>query len=230
MDCQYVHLCPHTPQGAQVCTTRGCSVLDYSSEVVCDILISSIFNQDVKREVLGDSAVSSKTFNQIVKFIKNKEAARDAAGGGRSAAAAAASAYKKGSSIRGQGQSQGQQPLTTPSGQKPKKLRCHCIAEFFDFTLCPNRSVNTTAYENCRECGLKQGHPSKRGFRKTAAAAAGGQCFDPPSPSDSPPAPRISSASVAYTNTRLWGQAAQADIHLRLEVKVRMLLSARVDG
>ena len=66
--------------------------------MVRDILLSGIFNQDIKRDVLGDSTLKSKTLNELIRFVENKEATSEAAGGGSQAAAlaAAASAYKKG--------------------------------------------------------------------------------------------------------------------------------------
>ena len=83
--------------------------MDYSSKVVRDVLLSGIYDQDIKKDVLGDSTLESKSLNKLVRFVKNKEAARDAAGGGlQAAAAAAASAYKKG-------------PAQRPQGQNPQK-------------------------------------------------------------------------------------------------------------
>ena len=54
-----------------------------------------------------------------------------------------------------------------------------------------------------------------------AAAASGGQGFDPPSTDCSPGREaRISSATVAYTNARLCGQVSGHSNHPRLEVKM----------
>ena len=69
--------------------------MNYTSEVIKDILLSGIYDQEVRCEVLGDSSVEAKSVNELVRFIEAKEAARDAALGGRPAAsAAAASSYK----------------------------------------------------------------------------------------------------------------------------------------
>ena len=55
-----------------------------------------IYDHNVRREILGDSAVKDKTVNELIRFVEAKEAARDAAIGGRPAAATAAatSSYK----------------------------------------------------------------------------------------------------------------------------------------
>ena len=79
--------------GAQVCAIVGCRGVDYTTEVVKDILLSGIYDHDVRREVLGSS------INDLIHFVEAKEAACEAAVGGRpaSTAAAVSSLYKKSS-------------------------------------------------------------------------------------------------------------------------------------
>ena len=132
VDCQYILPCPHAPANENVCNIIGCRGVDYSLEVVRDVLLSGIYDQDIKRDVLGDSTLESKTLNELVRFVDNKKAARDASEGGRQATAAAA-AYKKGPAQRPQGQNLSSATATLPSGLKPKRLRCRCGAEFYDF-------------------------------------------------------------------------------------------------
>ena len=111
----------------QVCTIVGCRGVDYTPEVIKDILLSGIYDHDVRREVLGSSSIEDKSVNDLIRFVEAKEAACDAAVGSRPAAAAAAasSSYKKSSrqdsSSRPQQQQQRNGP---PSGMRPKKLRC----------------------------------------------------------------------------------------------------------
>ena len=62
IDCQYVLPCPHMPDGKQVCG------VDYTPKGIKDILLSGICNQDVRREVLGDSSVEDKSVNELVRF------------------------------------------------------------------------------------------------------------------------------------------------------------------
>ena len=121
VDCQYILPCPHAPANENVCNIIGCRGVDYSLEVVRDVLLSGIYDQDIKRDVLGDSTL-----------VDNKKAARDASEGGRQATAAAA-AYKKGAAQRPQGQNLSSATATLPSGLKPKRRRCRCGAEFYDF-------------------------------------------------------------------------------------------------
>ena len=82
-DCKYILPCPHVPVGEQVCTIVGCIGVDYMPEVIKVILLSGMYDHDVRREVLGDSTVKDKTVNELIRFVKAKEAACDAAIGGR---------------------------------------------------------------------------------------------------------------------------------------------------
>ena len=65
--------------------------------MIKDILLSGIYDLDVRREVLGTAGIEEKSVNDLIRIVEAKEAARDAAGGNRPAAAAAAasSSYKK---------------------------------------------------------------------------------------------------------------------------------------
>ena len=60
-----------------------------------DILLSGIYDLDVRREVLGTAGIEEKSIHKLIRIIEAKEAARDAAGGNRPATAAASSSYKK---------------------------------------------------------------------------------------------------------------------------------------
>ena len=189
--------CP-TRQSTQKCAPSGaaeCRGVDYSSEVVRDVLLSSIFDQDIKREVLGDSALESKTLTSSSDSWRTRK---------RGTLPAEAARLQRLQLTR-KYQASSPQAKVSPaaatllSGQKRRRLRCRCGAVL---QLRLNMSVNTTAYKNCRDCRLKQGKEprAKRGSQKTAVAAAGRHGFELLSPDDCPPAARISSASIALTN------------------------------
>ena len=89
------------------------------------ILLSGIYDHNVRREVLGNSAIEDKTVNELNGFVEAKEAACDAAIGGKPVAttAAASSSYKR--SLRQDSNSQLQQQpqrSSPPNGARPKKL------------------------------------------------------------------------------------------------------------
>ena len=73
-DCKYILPCPHAQVGEQICATVGCRGVDYTPGVIKDILLLGIYDQDVGREVLGDSAVEDKSVNELVRFVESKEA------------------------------------------------------------------------------------------------------------------------------------------------------------
>ena len=205
--------------GDQICSTAGCRGVNYTPEVIKNILLLGIYDQDVRREVLGDRAIEDKSVNELVRFVEAKEAARDAALRGRPATAtAAATSYKRSSRQDNNNQQQQQQRGCPPNNARPKKL---CRQDFFNFAARPNGSINQTPYETCRDCFLKQkkDRREKIGRRSNVAAAAmGGQGFDPPSTESSPK--REARISFAHTNAKLCGQATRIANHPRLEVKM----------
>ena len=124
-DCNYVLPCPHAT--AQVCTTvPDCRGVNYTPEVIKDILLSGIYNLDVRRGVLGTAGIEDKTVNNLVHIVKAKEAARDAAGGNRLAeTAAAAFSHKKSARQETISRPQPAQLKGGPSnGPRLKKARC----------------------------------------------------------------------------------------------------------
>ena len=81
-DCNYVLPCPHAVAQARACTdVQNCTGVDYTPEVVKDILLSGIYDPDVRREVLGTSGIEEKSVHEIIQIVEAKEAAQDAASG-----------------------------------------------------------------------------------------------------------------------------------------------------
>ena len=72
-DCNYVLPCPHAATPVQVCTTvPDCKGVDYTPEVIKDILLSGIYNLDVRREVLGTAGIE-ESLNDLVRIVEAKE-------------------------------------------------------------------------------------------------------------------------------------------------------------
>ena len=63
VDCQYILPCPDARANKDVCSVRACRGVDYSSESVRNVLLSGIYDQDIKRDVLGNSTLESKSLN-----------------------------------------------------------------------------------------------------------------------------------------------------------------------
>ena len=62
--------------------------IDYTVEVIRDVLLAGIGSADIKQEVLSADGINEKTINEIVAFVEKREMARSAMSRGRSAAVA----------------------------------------------------------------------------------------------------------------------------------------------
>ena len=93
--------CPHAGASARACALiQNCAGVDYTPEVIKDILQSGIHEPDVRREVLGTSGIEEKSIHEIIWIVEAKEAARDAASSIRPATAVvASSSYKNASKL-----------------------------------------------------------------------------------------------------------------------------------
>ena len=97
--CSFNVKCPHA------CCQEEAAI-DYTSQVVKDVLISGIADAEIRKDVLGWSSLDQKTDKEILAFVEEKEIARNALSGSTNAAT---SGYRK----RGS-----QQPLLEEKGGK----------------------------------------------------------------------------------------------------------------
>ena len=67
--CAYTMNCPGNTCNLQV---------DFTDEIVKDVLISGLSDDDIRKDVLGWSELDTKTVNDTVIFVESKEMARDA--------------------------------------------------------------------------------------------------------------------------------------------------------
>ena len=100
IDCQNKLPCPHARPGNEVCATAGCEGVDYWTAVVKDVLLNGIADADIKREILGDATLASRTVQEVVTIVEAKEAARDTVATSHTAQTAASSTYKNTASTR----------------------------------------------------------------------------------------------------------------------------------
>ena len=114
-DCNYVLPCPHATPPARACALiQNCAGVDYTPKVHKDILLSGIYDPDMRREVLGKSGIEE--VHDIIRIVEAKEAAQDAASSIRPATAAApTSSYKKTS--KHEAGNRPQQPPRQPTSQ-----------------------------------------------------------------------------------------------------------------
>ena len=108
--------------------------------MIKDILLSGIYDLNVRHEVLGTAGIEEKSVNDLVRIVEAKEAA----GGSRLATAAAATtSYKSSKQDAGSRPQHPPRPKgASPNGARPKKLRCRCSNKFTDFAVRPDGSSN----------------------------------------------------------------------------------------
>ena len=73
IDCQYKLPCLHARAGNELCATAGCRGVDYSTAVVKDVLLNGNADADIKREILGDATLASKTGQEVVTVVEAKK-------------------------------------------------------------------------------------------------------------------------------------------------------------
>ena len=129
--------------------------VDYTSQVVKDVLISGIADSEIRKDVLGWSSLDEKTDKEIVAFVEEKEIARNALTGSSNAAA---SGYRKRNSQpkEQKGDRQSKQQQTIDSEEKRKlglKSKCPtCQAAFNLYTRFRSGVLNKDAFLLCRTC------------------------------------------------------------------------------
>ena len=67
---------------AETCAFRAqCNCgrnVDYTDHVIVDVLLSGIYDPDIRRDVLGSDSLLSKSVNDVVALVEGKEMARNA--------------------------------------------------------------------------------------------------------------------------------------------------------
>ena len=85
--CAYTIKCPHA------CCDANANI-DYTSMVVKEILVAGIADNEIRKDVLGWSELDDKGDKEVVKFVEEKEIARNA-WAGKATGAAGISGFKK---------------------------------------------------------------------------------------------------------------------------------------
>ena len=198
-DCDFTVPCPHASAGRH-CAIAGCNGVDYTDSVVRNILLAGIYDTDIRRDVLSDPSMASKSINDIISVIESKESARDAVSSPapHMPAPEAAASFKscgKPPSAAAPPRRPRPQPQQIPThtshpllpGATPRRLRCACGEFFMDFAQYQSGEWNATPHTCCKACHLRNKSPRKR--------------F--PKPRLSPPRKHPSAATLASTYASL---------------------------
>ena len=111
--CEYLVKCPHP-------CCANLAPVDYTTNVVKEVLIAGIADVDIHKEVLGHSELDIKSDKDIVKLVEEKEIAKNACGISRSSVSALSS-YRKQAKDHATEQSDISKKLT----MKGKCTGCH---------------------------------------------------------------------------------------------------------
>ena len=113
--------------------------VDYTNEIIRQVLIAGLYDEDVKRDVFGITNVDQMVLNDLVKFIEGKEVAREAT---CSSNVSAISQFKrKKQSVR--------------SGERTQVKCATCSRLFPAFKKMANGKWNKKPFRECQECWKK---------------------------------------------------------------------------
>ena len=150
---------------AETCEFRAmCSCkksVDYTDHVIVDVLLSGINDPDIRRDVLGSDSVLSKSVNDVIALVENKEMARNAL---PNASLSAVSSFRR-------------QTRTAPgpSGPDPRpsdrtqRSPCPECGQLYDLFSEGARGWNTRPHRMCINCFRLQ--RQKKKVRPTASSA-----------------------------------------------------------
>lgn len=138
------------------------TMVDYTSNVVKDVLIAGIADAEIRKDVLGWTELDTKDDKGVVSFVESKEMAHAAFTGTQITGAAGLSSYRKGLKY------------DEPSDQSLKsklllKGKCsRCRKEITLFKRYHSGNINKTAFKMCRQCHL--GKPQSKSDTSSVSA------------------------------------------------------------
>jgi len=147
--CAYNVKCPH-----ECCATK--SEADYTPLVVKDILISGIEDSEIRKDVLGMPDLDAKSDKDIIKFVEEKEIARNALQ--MTTSTAALSSYSK---IR-------KLPDSSDTSKKlAMRAKCQkCNKEISPYKQYTSGKMNKEPFAICAGCFKKAKHDKQQSDKK----------------------------------------------------------------
>ena len=132
--CNYKVQCPHV-----CCIDKD--PIDYTQNVVKDIILAGMSDADIRREILGMSDLDSKTAKDLVAIVEEKEVARDACLEPVNAGAAGISSYRNKSRHPERSKKESQRTQLTMRG---KCEQCHSDMN----TRCASGRMNSKPFKH----------------------------------------------------------------------------------
>ncbi|KAL9972701.1 hypothetical protein ACROYT_G019061 [Oculina patagonica] len=118
--------------------------VDYTDHVIRDVLLSGIFDPDIRREILGNKDVLKTPVNDVIALVENKEMARNAL---PSSTLSAVSSFKR------QQDPPKEPPSATPSRvDQARQATCPDCKSLFKIFTEGTRGWNTKPHTVCINC------------------------------------------------------------------------------
>ena len=119
-------------------------VVDYTTEVVRDVLLAGIGRSDIRREALSAEDLQKQGINDIVGFVESREMAYDAVNSRQEPPSLSAlSSFKRRGAEVGNSQS---------TADKPQSAQCPDCGKPFNFFRRGKNGWNRRPFRNCQEC------------------------------------------------------------------------------
>jgi len=125
---------------------------NYTDHAIRDVIVNGLYDNDIRREVLGVVDILQKPVNEVIALVENKEMARNAM---PSSSLSAVSSFRRQTNPTAT-------PSTAPSRtDQAKEIKCpECHTTFKIFTE-GSRGWNTTPHQLCITC-YRERHRRKR--------------------------------------------------------------------
>ena len=141
--CAYKVKCPHA------CCANNAPI-DYTQEVVKDILLAGIIDMEIRKDVLSLTDLDSKSARDIVCIVEEKETARNACFGATttSVTAASTSSYRKQHRYSGKPEAKDSEQQKLNINGKCEK----CGSQFPQFIKLSRGRINREPFRMCSSC------------------------------------------------------------------------------
>ena len=144
--------CSFSAESKCECGRRN--VVNYTEHIICDVLVSGIYDSEIRRHILGIDVLIDKSVNEVIALVERAEMARDANEVNASTSAMFARQETRQNKTVGKYVKPPPGFSDTPSAIKVEQIHCpRCKAPFLPFTK-GRFGTNKKPHKMCRECHL----------------------------------------------------------------------------
>ena len=145
--CDHPHVAPDEEAAAVPAVPEV--YVDYTDEMIIHVVMNGLYDEEILRDVSGDSRIDTMEVNELISLIERKETARDSA----SASNSAISQYRH---QRRSQRKENTDPASHMNNNNQKKEKCPtCGTFYFLFRKMRNGQLNKKPFQKCKECWNK---------------------------------------------------------------------------